>query len=183
MKRFTSLMLMLLCAVTTMWAGPTDLPQITTDLNNPIYYTIVNTRSSQPGGYMYFAGENVGLKDEQVAKIEAKHKFYFTGSHEALYVHNAATNLKLASVDSWTEGGAVWAVGVSPKGGGLAFGPQGGLGSNNCWNEKNYGTDANTSDFTTWSANDDGSIFLVALAEDCEINVNDFYTIEAPLFE
>ena len=176
-------MLMLLVAVTTMWAGPTDLPQITTDVNNPIYYTIMNTRSSQPGGYMYFAGENVGLKDEQVAKIEAKHKFYFTGSHEALYVHNAATGLKLASMGSWTSEGKVWAVGVSPKGGGLAFGPQGGLSSNDCWNEKNFATNETTSDFTTWSANDDGSIFLVALAEDCEITINKFYTIEAPLFE
>ena len=175
-------MLMLLCAVTT-WAGPTDLPQITTDLENPIYYTIVNTRSHEPGGYMYFAGENVGLKDEQVATVADKHMFYFTGSHDALYVHNAATDLKLASVGSWTKDGAVWAVGVSPKGSGLAFGPKGGLNSNDCWNDKNYSTDANTSDFTTWSANDDGSIFLVALAEDCEININDFYTIEAPLFE
>ena len=175
-------MLMLLCAVTT-WAGPTDLPQITTDLENPIYYTIVNTRSHEPGGYMYFAGENVGLKDEQVAKIEAKHKFYFTGSHDALYVHNAATDLKLASVGSWSASGAEWAVGVSPKGSGLAFGPKGGLNSNSCWNDKNFSTDANTSDFTTWSANDDGSVFLVALAEDCGINVDAFYTIECPLFE
>ena len=176
-------MLMLLCAVTTLWAGPTDLPQITTDVNNPIYYTIVNTRSSQPGGYMYFAGESVGLKDEQVAKIEAKHKFYFTGSHEALYVHNAATGLKLASMSSWTEAGTVWAVGVSPKGSGLAFGPQGGLSGNSCWNEKNYSTAEDVSDFTTWSANDDGSIFMVALAEDCEINIEHFYTIECPVFE
>ena len=175
-------MLMLLCAVTT-WAGPTDLPQITTDLENPIYYTIVNTRSHEPGGYMYFAGENVGLKDEQVATVADKHMFYFTGSHDALYVHNKATNLKLASVGSWTAEGTVWAVGVSPKGTGLAFGPKGGLNSNDCWNDKNFSTNENTSDFTTWSANDDGSIFLVALAEDCEININDFYTIEAPLFE
>ena len=175
-------MLTLLCAMVAV-AGPTDLPKITTDLENPIYYTIVNTRSSQPGGYMYFAGDNVGLKDEQVAKIEAKHKFYFTGSHDELYVHNAATTNKLASVGSWTAEGTVWAVGVSPKGTGLAFGPKGGLNGNDCWNEKNFATDANTSDFTKWSANDDGSIFLVALAEDCEINVNDFYTIEAPLFE
>lgn len=182
MKRITSLMLMLLVAVTT-WAGPTDLPQITTDLENPIYYTIVNTRSHEPGGYMYFAGENVGLKDEQVATVADKHMFYFTGSHDALYVHNKATDLKLASVGSWTKEGSVWAVGVSPKGSGLAFGPKGGLNSNSCWNDKNYSTDANTSDFTTWSANDDGSIFLVALAEDCEIDVDAFYTIEAPLFE
>ena len=182
-------MLMLLCAVTT-WAGPTDLPQITTDVNNPIYYTIVNTRSSQPGGYMYFAGENVGIKDEQVVTLEDKHMFYFTGSHDALYVHNKATDKKLATIGngdkaagSWTTEGTVWAVGVSPKGTGLAFGPKGGLNSNSCWNECNYKTAADKPDFTTWSANDDGSIFLVALAEDCEININDFYTIEAPLFE
>ena len=190
MKRFTSLMLMLLCAVAT-WAGPTDLPQITTDLDNPIYYTIVNTRSSQPGGYMYFAGANVGIKDEQVATITDKHMFYFTGSHDELYVHNAAApGLKLATIGdgnkaagSWTAAGAAWAVGVSPKGTGLAFGPKGGLNGNSCWNECNYATNADKPDFTTWSANDDGSIFLVALAEDCEININDFYTIEAPLFE
>ena len=183
-------MLMLLCAVAT-WAGPTDLPQITTDLDNPIYYTIVNTRSSQPGGYMYFAGANVGIKDEQVATITDKHMFYFTGSHDELYVHNAAApGLKLATIGdgnkaagSWTAAGAAWAVGVSPKGTGLAFGPKGGLNGNSCWNECNYATNADKPDFTTWSANDDGSIFLVALAEDCEININDFYTIEAPLFE
>ena len=176
-------MLMLLVAVTTMWAGPTDLPQITTDVNNPIYYTIMNTRSSQPGGYMYFAGESVGIKDEQVVTLEDKHMFYFTGSHDALYVHNKATDLKLASVGSWTKDGAVWAVGVSPKGTGLAFGPKGGLNGNNCWNEKNYATDANTSDFTTWSANDDGSVFVLGLAEESSVDVNSFYTIEAPLFE
>ena len=190
MKRFTSFMLMLLCAVAT-WAGPTDLPQITTDLENPIYYTIVNTRSSQPGGYMYFAGENVGLKDEQVATIADKHMFYFTGSHDELYVHNAAApGLKLATIGdgnkaagSWTAAGAAWAVGVSPKGTGLAFGPKGGLNGNSCWNECNYATNADKPDFTTWSANDDGSIFLVALAEDCEIKKDAFYTIECPLFE
>ena len=183
-------MLTLLLAVTA-WAGPTDLPQITTDLENPIYYTIVNTRSSQPGGYMYFAGENVGLKDEQVATVAAKHMFYFTGSHDELYVHNAAApGLKLATIGdgnnaagSWTAAGAAWAVGVSPKGTGLAFGPKGGLNGNSCWNECNYATNADKPDFTTWSANDAGSVFLVALAEDCGININAFYTIEAPLFE
>ena len=190
MKRFTSFMLMLLCAVTT-WAGPTDLPQITTDVNNPIYYTIMNTRSSQPGGYMYFAGESVGIKDEQVVTLENKHMFYFTGSHDELYVHNAAApGLKLATIGdgnkaagSWTAEGAAWAVGVSPKGTGLAFGPKGGLNGNSCWNECNYATEADKPDFTTWSANDDGSVFVVGLAEESSVDVNSFYTIEAPLFE
>ena len=180
---------MLFCAfVCTAWAGPTDLPEITTDTSNPIYYTILNTRSSQPGGYMYYAGDNVGLKDGgwtlTDGGLDDKYKFYFTGSHEALYVHNAATGNKLASVGSWTKEGAVWAVGESPKGGGLAFGPQGGLSENSCWNEKNFTTDANTSDFTTWSADDDGSIFICAKVEDlCLPETGKFYVIEAPLFE
>ena len=179
---------MLFCAfVCSAWAGPTDLPEITTDVNNPIYYTILNTRSSQPGGYMYYAGDEVGLKDGwtlTTTGLDNKYKFYFTGSHDALYVHNAATGKKLASMASWTEAGTVWAVAVSPKGGGLAFGPQGGLNGNGCWNEKNYTTDANTSDFTTWSANDDGSIFICAKVEDlCLPETDKFYVIEAPLFE
>ena len=182
-KKFTMLFAALLAFVGVAKADVTDLPQIST-VENPIYYTIVNTRSSQPGGLMYYAGDNVGLKDEQAIVLEDKHKFFFTGSHEEMYVHNAATGLKLASVSSWTEAGAAWTVGVSPKGGGLAFGPKGGLNSNDCWNEKNFATDANTSDFTTWSANDDGSIFIVDLAEDYVFPVSNlFYVIEAPLFE
>ena len=177
-------MMSLLFAMTA-WAGPTDLPQITTDVNNPIYYTIVNTRSLQPGGLLYYAGDNVGLKDGcTTATLEDKYKFYFTGSHDALYIHNAATTKKLASVGSWTDEGTVWAVGVSPKGGGLAFGPQGGLNGNGCWNEKNYTTNETTSDFTTWSANDAGSIFVVELASEFTYpEIGKFYTIEAPLFE
>ena len=183
MKRTFTFLMSLFLMVGTMWADVTDLPQIST-VEKPIYYTIVNTRSSQPGGLMYYAGDAVGLKDEQAVVLEAKHKFFFTGSHDAMYIHNAATGKKLASVDSWTEDGAVWAVGVSPKGGGLAFGPKGGLNGNSCWNEKNFATDANTSDFTTWSANDDGSIFIVDLAENYVFPKTDlFYVIESPLFE
>ena len=177
---------MMLCVFAgTAWAGPTDLPEITTDLENPIYYTIYNTRSTQPGGLMYYAGDGVGMKDGCTSPtLEDKYKFYFTGSHDALYVHNAATTKKLASVSSWSDEGIEWAVGVSPKGGGLAFGPKGGLNGNGCWNEKNYSTDANTSDFTTWSANDDGSIFVVELASEYTFPETDkFYTIECPLFE
>lgn len=185
---------MLFCAfVCTAWAGPTDLPEITTDLENPIYYTIVNTRSSQPGGFMYYAGDEVGLKDGWTLTdggLDNKYKFFFTGSHEALYVHNAATGKKLATIGngnkaagSWTDEGTVWAVGVSPMGGGLAFGPQGGLNGGSCWNECNYATDPDKPDFTTWSANDAGSIFLCTKVSELDIPATDkFYVIEAPLF-
>lgn len=160
-------------------------------VENPIYYTIMNTRSSQPGGLMYWAGDNVGMKDEQTVVLEDKHKFFFTGSHEAMYVHNAATGKKLATIGngnygtgSWTDEGTEWAVGVSPKGGGLAFGPKGGLDGYGCWNECNYQTAADKPDFTTWEANDAGSIFIVDLVEDYVFPVSDlFYVIECPLFE
>ena len=175
---------MLLCAVTT-WAGPTDLPQITTDLENPIYYTIYNTRSKEPGGLMYYAGDGVGLKDGCTSlTLDDKYKFYFTGSHDALYIHNKATGNKLASVNSWTEAGAEWAVGISPKGNGLAIGPKAGLNSNDCINEKNFSTGETTSDFTTWSANDEGSVFVIELASECVFPIAEkFYTIECPLFK
>lgn len=185
MKKLLVSLLSLLCVATT-WAGPTDLPEITTDLNNPIYYTIYNTRSGEPGGLIYYAGDEVGLKDGNCTSftLEDKYQFFFTGTHDALYVHNKATNKKLASVSSWTEAGTVWAVGVSPMGGGLAFGPQGGLNGNSCWNDKNYATNANTSDFTTWTASDAGSIFVVESVSKFTIpETGNFYTIECPLFE
>ena len=80
MKKFTSLLMLFCMFVGMAWAGPTDLPKITTDVNNPIYYTIMNTRSSQPGGYMYYAGDNVGMKDGWTftgAGLDNKYKFFF----------------------------------------------------------------------------------------------------------
>lgn len=191
MKKLLFLFAVLLGTVGA-WADVTDLPEITTDVNNPIYYTIYNTRSQEPGGPMYWAGDDVGMKDGGATlPIADKYKFYFTGSHDALYVHNAATTKKLASLGngnkskgSWTDEGTVWAVGVSPKGGGLAFGPKGGLNGNSCWNECNYTTGAGNPDFTTWSANDDGSVFVCEKIIDVVIpEVGKYYTIECPLFE
>ena len=171
-------MLMLLVAVTT-WAQ--TLVQITEDTSKPIYYTIYNTRSDSPGGLIYYAGDDAGLKDGCTATtLENKYKFYFTGSDDALYVHNAATTKKLASVNSWTDEGTVWCV-IKRNDGNLAFGPQGGKeGENVWWNEQNQGRDG----YTIWSANDAGSGFVVELASEYTFpEIGKFYTIEAPLFE
>ena len=180
-RKITMLFVALLACAGVMKAGPTDLPQITTDPENPIYYTIYNTRSDSPGGLIYYAGDDAGIKDGCASlKLEDKYQFFFTGTHEAMYIHNKATKKKMASVNSWTDAGAEWAVGVSPKGTGVAFGPKGGLNGNECWNEQNQGRDG----FTTWSANDDGSIFVVELASSYVAPISDmFYVIECPLFE
>ena len=61
MKQKLLLFLSVLLTTAGAWAVPTDLPEITTDLNNPIYYTILNTRSKEPGGLMYWAGDDVGM--------------------------------------------------------------------------------------------------------------------------
>ncbi|MBQ5729972.1 MAG: hypothetical protein IIV54_06245 [Bacteroidaceae bacterium] len=192
MRKITSLLMLFCMCVATAWAGPTDLPEITTDLENPIYYTIYNTRSTQPGGLMYWAGDNVGIKDGLIStSLSDEYKFYFTGSHDALYVHNAATGKKLASIGngnkakgSWTDEGAVWAVGVSPMGGGLAFGPQGGLNGQNCWNDCNYNTGDGNPDFTGWYANDAGSVFVCEKADTYVFPQSEkLYVIECPLFE
>ena len=182
--RKISTLLMLFCAfVGTAWAGPTDLPEITTDLNNPIYYTIYNTRSQEPGGLMYYAGDNVGLKDGCTSlTLEDKYKFYFTGSHDEMYIHNAAANgKKLASVNSWTEAGIAWTV-SAPTANGLAFGPKGQSG-NVYWNDKNFATGSDVSDFTVWGAKDGGSIFIAEKADKCVFpEAGKLYVIEAPLF-
>ena len=190
MRKITSL-LMLFCAfVGSAWA---QLPEITTDISNPIYYTIYNTRSQQPGGLMYFAGENVGIKDGCTSlSIEDKYKFFFTGSHDALYVHNAATGLKLAKIGdgyndlnegAWTAEGAEWQV-ITRTDGNLAFGEKGvGVNDYKWWNECNYNTGNGYPDFTSWTSGDEGSAFVIEPAESHIFPETDkFYVIECPLF-
>lgn len=178
MRKFL-LTLAVLCGTVSAWAQ--ELVQITTDTSNPIYYTIYNTRSDSPGGFLYYAGDNAGLKDGcNATTLEDKYKFYFTGSDNELYVHNAATTKKLASVTEWTETGVVWCV-IKRNDGNLAFGPKDGdRNANVWWNEQNQGRDG----YTTWNANDAGSGFVVEPASEFAYpEIGKFYTIEAPLFE
>ena len=68
MKRFTSLMLMLLVAVTT-WAGPTDLPTLTTDEANPVWYqtgfasSVVKVGKSVGPAHVVTATSSINIKD------------------------------------------------------------------------------------------------------------------------
>lgn len=173
MKKLLVSLLSLLCVATT-WAGPTDLPQITTDLENPIYYTISNTRSTS-GRFVYWT-EN-GIKDNTPLQITDAYKFYFTGdSHSNLKIHNAATSLLFSGVGAWTEEGVACEISMTPhsSNAGLAI-----KFSDTALNELNY-----ADGYTTWSANDAGSIFVI---ESADLVVtpegNKFYTIECPLFE
>ena len=170
-------MLMLLCAVAT-WAGPTDLPQITTDLNNPIYYTISNTRSD--GKVIYYTAE--GVKDENPQVLTDAHKFFFTGSSLSdVKIHNAEaekSGLLFTGAGAWNATGVSCEICVTPYGDGTT-----GLAikfSGTSLNEQNQGRNG----YTTWGANDAGSVYVMDLVEDIDWpEAGKFYTIEAPLFE
>ena len=152
-------MLMLLCAMTA-WAGPTDLPTLTTDEANPVWYTISNTRSTS-GKYIYWNGDNAEIQDANT--LSGASFFYFTGTKTdgvlTVKIHNFATDKLFASNNSWTIEGTDVTIGVTPHGDkntGLY------IGFNNTYlNERN-----SNSGYTTWGADDAGSIFVMDLVTD-----------------
>ena len=171
MKKLTHLLMMLCVFAGAAWAGPTDLPQITTDLENPIYYTISNTRSTS-GRFVYWT-EN-GIKDNTPLQITDAYKFYFTGdSHSNLKIHNAATSLLFSGVGAWTEEGVACEIAVTPhsSNAGLAIKFNG-----TALNEQNFGPG-----YTTYNANDAGSIFVIESVDLVARPVgNKKYTIASP---
>lgn len=170
-------MLSLLFAMTA-WAGPTDLPELTTDLKNPIYYTISNTRSD--GKVMYYTAE--GVKDENPQVLTDAHKFFFTGSSLSdVKIHNAEaekSGLLFTGAGAWNATGVSCEICVTPYGDGTT-----GLAikfSDTSLNEQNQGRNG----YTTWSANDAGSVYVMDKIKDINWpEAEKFYTIEAPLFE
>ena len=174
MKRvFTFLLTSLVFVMSAVVAAPTDLPQMTTDMENPVYYTISNTRSTS-GRYLYYAGDEVGLKDAN--EITEASLFYFTGTAEACYIHNAATDKKVASVNSWTDAGIEWGIGVTPFGDGttgLCICPKGNTQSAGYWNEFTH-----NDSYTTYLANDAGSVFVIEAYD--ESNVPDISLAPQP---
>ncbi len=172
------LTLAVLCGTVSGWAGPTDLPKITTDLENPIYYTISNTRSAS-GKLLYYTAE--GVKDATPQVLTDAHKFFFTGSSLSdVKIHNAEaekSSLLFTGAGAWNNDGVSCEICVTPYNDGTT-----GLAikfSGTSLNERNTGNG-----YTTWSANDAGSIFVIDLVEDINWpEAEKFYTIEAPLFE
>lgn len=177
MRKFL-LTLAVLCGTVSAWAGPTDLPKITTDLENPIYYTISNTRSE--GKVIYYTAD--GVKDENPQVLTDAHKFFFTGSSLSdVKIHNAEaekSGLLFTGAGKWDATGVSCEICVTPYGDGTT-----GLAikfSGTSLNEQNQGRNG----YTTWGANDAGSVFVIDLVEDINWpEAEKFYTIEAPLFE
>lgn len=80
--------------------------ELTTDVNNPVYYTIKNTRGNV---YAAYDGETQAMK--LLPSVEGPdHLFYFTkGSTEGTYkIHTYGTDKKCADFNSWTTDGIDW---------------------------------------------------------------------------
>ena len=154
MKRFTSLMLMLLFAVTT-WAGPTDLPELTTDANIK-WYTIKNVRTNK---YATYAGDNATMT--QQATASGASFFYFTASttEGAVKIHNYSAGSKLcAKYNSWTDGGIDWFLKAQSTGVSLCTS----TGEWDAWNDARG--EGQLVEY--WSASDAGSAWAIELVTD-----------------
>ena len=143
------LMLTVLCGTVSAWAAPTDLPEMSTE-GNIKWYTIKNTRSTS-GSYLYWAGDNVGMKDSNTKT--ARSLFYFTGTAESCYIHNSMNGKLFANQNSWTTEGVLCSISETPHSSkaGVAIGF-----SSTYLNEQN-----SADGYTTWGADDEGSIFVI----------------------
>ena len=150
MKRtFTFLLTALFLCVGMVKAAVTDVPEMSTE-GNTVWYTISNTRSVS-GKYLYWT--EAGLKDANT--LSKASLFYFTaGGADTCYIHNAATDLLFTGDGAWSTEGVGCVISETPHSSkaGVAIEFNG-----TALNEQNH-----ADGFTTWSANDAGSIFVIS---------------------
>lgn len=150
MKRtFTFLLTALFLCVGMVKAAVTDVPEMSTE-GNTVWYTISNTRSVS-GKYLYWT--EAGLKDANT--LSKASLFYFTaGEAGTCYIHNAATDSLFSGAGAWTTAGVGCVISETPHSSkaGVAIEFNG-----TALNEQNH-----ADGFTTWSANDAGSIFVIS---------------------
>ena len=155
MRKITSL-LMLFCAfVATAWAGPTDLPEMSTE-GNIKWYTIKNVRQQK---FATYAGDNATMT--QQASASAASFFYFTESTTtgAVKIHNYAAGDKLcAAYNSWTANGIDWYLKAQSTGVSICTSTD----EWNAWNDAGGGGQL----VEYWSASDAGSAWEIALVTD-----------------
>ena len=154
-------MLMLLVAVTTMWAGPTDLPELTTDANIK-WYTIKNVRTNK---FATYAGDNATMT--QQATASGASFFYFTASttEGAVKIHNYSAGSNLcAGYNSWTDTGIDWYLKAQATGVSLCTS----TGEWNAWNDAG----GNGQKVEYWNASDAGSAWAIELVTDFSSVIN-----------
>jgi len=103
MRKFLLLMIALLAGVSGAWATVT-MPTLTTDVDNPHYYTIKNYRSNK---YAAYAGPSTQLA--QVSSITMEALWYFMENGDGVYIIPAVDpSVKLVSNTSADATGSKW---------------------------------------------------------------------------
>lgn len=157
MRKFL-LTLAVLCSTVSGWAGPTDLPEMTTDESNPIWYTIKNVRKQK---YATYAGDAKTMT--QSATITAASFFYFTGTVAdgiaTVKIHNySASNKLCAAYNSWTDTGIDWYIKAQSTGVSICTS----TGEWNAWNDAR----GEGALIENWSASDAGSAWEIEKVTD-----------------
>ena len=152
MKKISTLLVLFCAFVGSAWAGPTDLPEMSTD-GSVKYYAIKSVRSNKYASYLDATG-----KLENVEGLSLNGLFYFTGEITETDEVYAATQLatvkignfvvgnkKMAGFTSWSDEGANWYISSNGKNG-LYIG-----------DKPNNKTDEGTQDEDLWGAWNDAS--------------------------
>ena len=137
------------------------LPELTTDVTAPKYYTIQNVRTQKFVKYR----DNANWL-QQDAKLHKQSLFYFTGEklengHLKVKIHNATTENKMANFGAWNTDGTDWYIRLVGEGygnyPGIAISKNDDLSNSNrdSWNSR----DSNNEVGDYWS-NDGGSTFV-----------------------
>lgn len=145
------------CTAFAFYEAKDARPEVTTNIESPILYTVKNNRAQKYACYE----ENKSMTLQSTVNLG--NIFYFTeGSVDgACKIHNLATNLLCASHDSWTETGIDWY--ILPSGNtthiGYAISNKAALtgDTGEAWNDyQGTGTSVNY-----WGGNDAGSVWTI----------------------
>ena len=156
MKKITSFMLTLLVAMTA-WAGPTDLPQMSTDDDIKVY----TIKKASADKYVTYADDNVANALLGKDAVSYASYFYFTGrvteGVATVKIHNlAAGDKKFTNSNKWTADGSDWYI-ASKTENGVSISKNADFSGNNSWND--YQGSGYLIDY--WSAGDGGSQWVI----------------------
>ena len=143
-------------------AAEFELPELTEDTNNPVWYTIVNNRC---GKYATYAGDATKMTLEETATSGSF--FYFTGSSDGtvatVKIHNFNTEKSCSETSSWTEDGRVWYIkDVSTAYDGLSISKNDNFSGYDAWNNES----GNGLAIAYWTADDIGSTWIIEKVTD-----------------
>lgn len=140
-----------------------QLPELTDDTNNPVWYTIKNNRC---GKYATYAGEAAKMTLE--SSVTSGSFFYFTGSSDGtmatVKIHNFNTALLCDETNSWTAAGREWYIkNATDQYNGLSISKNAEFsGWNSSWNNESGAGKA----VAYWYADDIGSTWIIEKVTD-----------------